>query len=263
MTFAPSSLTPTIVGKSNDPTVHALTTPNSLPQDDTDAATSTVPSAGNTTNPDATVTSTPITAGTIRKVDDITPSPMCNYSFAHASLLDPEKVMIPSATGEHLFSYDNTTRVQDPPPKQARDSTSSRATKYFICDLTSVDPPKIKAFYPIFNFRETNKSKPTLSGKNETQLTSLKDPKAMDDTDINSLKNANPMTNTSIVDLSIPTTKKDAIQLKTSKGDNTNPSSHQDNIPSAQTGKNPPSSTIILHYQSKPLQLDRCRSSSS
>ena len=174
--------------------------------------------------------------------------------------------MTPLATGEHPFSYHNSTRIQDP-PKQARDSTSSRATKYFIHDLTSVDPPEIKAFYPIFNFDETNKSKPTLSRKNATQqLTSLKDPKAMDDTDINSLKNANPMTDTSIIDLSIPTTnnntKKDAIQLETSKGNNTIPSSHQD-IPSAQTGKNPPSSTIILHYQSKPLQLDRCRSSSS
>ena len=189
MTFAPSSLTATIAGKSNDPTVHALPTPNSLPREDTDAATSTVPSAGNTTNPEATATSAPITAGTIRKVDDITPSPMRNYLFARPSLLDPEKVMTPLATGEHPFSYHNSTRIQDP-PKQARDSTSSRATKYFIHNLTSVDPPEIKAFYPIFNFGETNKSKPTtLSRKNETQLTSLKDPKAMDDTtDINSLK---------------------------------------------------------------------------
>ena len=29
---------------------------------------------------------------------------------------------------------------------------SSRATKYFLRDLTSIDPPEVKAFYPIFTF---------------------------------------------------------------------------------------------------------------
>ena len=103
---------------------------------------------------------TPTTAGTIRKVDDITPSPMRNYSFTQQSDPDPENVMTPSTSGDNPFAYDTSTRVQDP-PKQARNNTSSRATKYFLRDLTTIDPPEIKAFYPIFKFGNDTNLNPT------------------------------------------------------------------------------------------------------
>lgn len=126
----------------------ALTTTN--PDTTTDMAdSSTLPTStnSNTTTDDPTLcTSSTINAATIRKADDISPSPIC------VATLPP-------------------SRSQDP-PKQARTSTTRQATKFFLRDLTSIDPPEVTALYPIFKFGKNNvavSSTDTNNKNNKTQ----------------------------------------------------------------------------------------------
>ena len=204
MNFSPSSLTAAIGTKSAGTTTDTNTAhPASASVNDSSPGDTTIITGA------SSATATPTAAGSIRKVDDITPSPMRNHSFARPSELDAEKVMTPLATGENPFTYDTSTRVQDP-PKQACTSTSSRAIKYFTRDLTSIDPPEVKALYPIFKFGGTTKI-PTAT----TTPTTLTDPSLSNAATINKPTPVDPTTDSAIVDLTntTNTTENDTATL--------------------------------------------------
>jgi hypothetical protein len=108
----------------------------------TDAANSSVPTNAKPNTTTITDLVKGINAATIRKADDISPSPI------RVSTRPP-------------------SRTQDP-PKHQRTSVTSRATKFFLRDLTTIDPPEVQAYYPIFKFGKTNKSSPTSTGDSAT-----------------------------------------------------------------------------------------------
>ena len=168
----------------------------------------------------ATSSNVDLTLPSIRKSDDITPSPI------RVSTLPPN-------------------RSQDP-PKQQRTGTAKKATNFFLCNLTSIDPPEVKALYPIFQFGKhpapaTKDSSTTNATTDLATLTITNDNNPED----NQLITGNDDTNiTTKLSSTIPTATKDP----TYEG-GTNP-------PSPTTGANT-STTLTITDPNPPNSSDK------
>lgn len=141
MNFSPSSLAAAIGAIPVDAAADNSDATLSIPATDpsTDISGPIVPPYNTNPDPPDTTMTTTDADGTIvpsiRKSDDISPSPI------RVSTLPP-------------------SRSQDP-PKHARTSITSRATRFFLRDLTTIDPPEVKALFPIFKFNSAGKAKPS------------------------------------------------------------------------------------------------------
>lgn len=230
----PSSLAAAIAAGSNGPPTVPLTNTNPSTQDPLSNPSHhpTTTGKNNTTDPNDRMDTS--TAGSIRKVDEITPSPLRVMGFPRAGDLDPEQATLPPMSSDNPFSPDNSTRIQDP-PKQARTSTTSRVAKYLLRDLTTIDPPEVKAFYPIFNFTGSTTAP---KGTNQSTTTT-------DTTD--TANDVNNNTNNKVIDLTTTanTTHSTTFHSTTSPAENAI-AINSTNPPNESSTKPPPTTPSIL-----------------